>query len=140
MSTVNNDLWTALETRAKAYVATQLLPVSWPNKEFAPPDNAPQSYLRVRFLPNQNERLYLENQGPQWRRGILQFTILTPRNKGTTNTRSIVDAICTYFPDGYVMEHNGVRVRVTMEPTEGSGFPDGSYWVVVLSIYYESFA
>lgn len=141
--TVEKDIELALLTRAE-YVhglVAPSLPVSWPNKSFTPPsDGSP--YLEVRILPNQNLRPFLGSAEPSYRQGILQFNYLSPYDAGPSSGTELAGQIALGFPADFVMREGGVKVQVQRTPDVGTAVPNpnGTKWLVPVSVYYEVFA
>ena len=92
------------------------LPVAMPDVPFTPP--ADGKYLRVDLFTN----------APFWEglksgkidQGLLQVTVVWPRNTGAIAIRRAVADVLAYFPKGLALFAPGTRVRVNKEPWEAS--------------------
>jgi hypothetical protein len=139
MSSVETNIQNALLKRVQSLTTT--LPIAWPNLDFTPPaDGSP--YLAVRILPNRNERVFLGSNDPTYRQGILQINVVTQYNKGPSASVETAGQIALHFPQDLVLRESGVNVQLTKAPDVGSAVanPNGTNWLVPISIYYEAFA
>lgn len=92
------------------------LPVAMPDVSFAPPTSG--KYLRVDLFTN----------APFWEglksgkidQGLLQVTVVWPRNTGAIAIRKAVADVLAHFPKGLALFGPAARVRVNKEPWEAS--------------------
>ena len=144
--TVESSIETALFNRVRTLTLSPALTLAWPNKEF-PGHNAsgvaismPASYIRVEQFDNQNERLFLKGSDPHWRRGFLQLTVVTPRDKGSPPAKAIAGTVAEHFPAGLALYSGGVKVNITKAPDVLFPLLGDNSWDVPVTIYYEAFA
>jgi hypothetical protein len=141
--TVEEAIQLALLKAVEAYYegATPKLPIAWPNRTFTPPADG-SSYLEVRILPNRNTRLFLGSNEESMRMGILQVNLISQFDKGPGAGIQIAGQIVAAFPQDRVLRESGVKVQLTKTPDVGPAVanPNGTNWIVPVSIYYEAFA
>lgn len=93
-----------------------------PTRTFVPP--ADGKYLEVAFHSNR----------PAWEglsegrldQGLLQVTVIWPKNKGVLAPVRIADEIIAHFPLAHEMFHGSAKVKVTRQPWMASPLVDPS--------------
>lgn len=115
--TVESDIENGLMTRVSEFAAsyiTGLLPVAFPDVPFTPPDNN-DPYLEVIHFRNTN--------GPDlWGttkrlRGILQVSVIDPKQEGTQIGIEIGSAIANYFEKNTRWNYGATMIKITNTPT-----------------------
>jgi hypothetical protein len=110
---------------------------AWPNVTFSPPAGEP--YLRVSLLPNSGQRFFIKGTDPQLYLGILQLTVVSPLNQGSSVATRLAGEVASEFPADRALYEDGVKVRIERAPDVGQAFPNDATWVVPVSIRYECF-
>lgn len=104
------------------------LPVVWENTDTEPADGA---YLEARLLRNRNVRLGLY---PMHRhQGIFQVAVMTRQGQSAAAADRAAEAVQAHFP----ADARFGPARIAETPTIGDGYPDGAFWRVVVSCYWE---
>jgi hypothetical protein len=114
-ATVEGSIVQALFSRLDTLALTPALPISWPNLNFTAP--ASRKYLRVQFVPNTNNRVFIGSEAPHQRLGLLQVVLHWPLNQGESAPRDIAGQIAAHFPTDLRLVADVVEVRVTEAPT-----------------------
>ena len=110
-----SEVMAALFTRLASFVASPVLPVSYPNVTFTPPAN--QRYLRAQFVPNTTNRVLIDTDGPHQHLGFLQVSVYWAKGQGEAGPRAIASAIADHFPADLRLTSGGVSVRITARPS-----------------------
>ena len=137
-TTIEEKISAALLVRVETLVTTPVMAVAWPNRPSSPAVDAP--YLEVALLPNRNLRPFLDGADPHFRHGILQLTVVTPLNGGSSAAIALAGAVAAHFPADTALYQDDVKVRVQAAPDVGQGFTTERSYNVPVSIRYESFA
>lgn len=115
---------TSTEARIKALLFARLgtltgaagaLPIAWPNLSFTPP--ASGKFLRVDFIPNRVDRVFIGSGEPHQMRGLLQVSVMWPLNAGTDAPYDIAGAIVAAYPVDLPLWDGDLRVRVYERPS-----------------------
>lgn len=101
------------------------LPIAWPDRSFTPPADG---HLEVGVMHN----------GQRWggltsghlKQGILQITVVRPRNLGAPKTDAVVDTVVARFPQARRIG----PAKITTDPTHGDALYDANRTLVVISI------
>jgi len=109
--TVEGSILQALFARVSSLVLSPALPVAWPNVTFVPPAN--QKFLRVQFVPNINNRVLIDSDGPHQRLGLLQISVQWPKGLGEAQPRELAGKVAEHFPTDLRLTADGLQVRVT---------------------------
>jgi hypothetical protein len=72
--------------------------------------------------------------------GILQVTVVYPRNAGVLLATIIADEIVDHFKKGTIIDGDGVRVKINRQPSQATPTPDGAWLRVPVSIIYNCMA
>ena len=130
----------------KARIST-ILPVysiAWPAAPFTPPSagSALQPYLRIGRTSASPNAIFVADNQPHLRTGILSVVLVYPMRDGLT--AEMYDAaackIAEHFPDGLEMRYQDVCVKVTSAPHIVEGYEDNGYWTIPISISWRCFA
>ena len=113
------------------------LPVEWPNEPFSVPND--RKYVRVALRPNQTARFLIDSDGPHRHFGILQLTVVWPRDQGEREAREMAGRVASLFPADYKMKIGDVIVRSVKRPSVASSMPDGADLLTPVSVEYESY-
>lgn len=89
-------------------------------------------WLDVKLLRNRNQRLSLGNA--HRRQGIFQIAVMSPLSIGAMAADRIAESVQAAFPS----DAEFGPARVTETPTIADGFPDGAWWRVPVSVYFEA--
>lgn len=115
------------------------VPVAWPNLTFPEPgQDTPTTYLEVRHFRNANSRLFMNGSDPHRRQGILQITVITPLNFGTTLATGLAGQIAEHFPADIALFEDGVKVRIQAAPDVLAPDKTDVSWDVPVSVRYEA--
>lgn len=108
------------------------LPVSYPEATptFAPPANG--KYLAVSYFPNR----------PAWEgvsagridQGLLQISVVWPKNAGLVAPLDIAETIIAHFALGTVMVSGTVKVKVSRQPWAAAPLSEADKVMVPVSI------
>lgn len=132
--TVESDIESALLARVASLVLSPVLPISYENIDFAPPDDG--LYAKVQHFPNGTTRYSQTGSDPKQRIGILQLTVVTPLNQGPSNATLIAGQIAEHFPADLIMRSGAVKVTVTDAPSIAPAIKADASHDVPLSIPY----
>lgn len=102
-------------------VGSPALPVAYPEITFTPP--ADSRWLEVRIFANQ--KAWQSISGGGMGQGLLQVTVVWPKNEGLVAPGQIADAVAGHFPNGLALFSGGHRVTLIGEPTPMSPNSDG---------------
>lgn len=91
------------------------LPVSYPNLSFDPPND--QKYLKVQFIPNLVNRLFVGSDDPHQDLGLLQISVKWPKNVGEVAPRDVAAKVADHFAADTQLTFEGVTVKVLKRPT-----------------------
>lgn len=136
MATVEEKIWAALEARVASLVTVPALPIAWPDNDFS----QPPPYLRVSYFPNQNERILIRSDGPSYRQGILQLTVVAPLRAGPVPALSWAGQIAAHFPADLQMHREGIILRVQKTPNPRQADKTDVSNDIAVDVYYETFA
>lgn len=133
---VETDISDALTQATETVAASLGLTVSYPNRDFTPPDNNGR-YLEVMHFRN-------TNQNPTWGiektlLGIWQIAVVDPLKEGeipsTVHAAAIIDA----FGKNTKIFSGVVRLQITQAPTLLTMVQDGARALFPVSIPYRVF-
>lgn len=93
-----------------------ILPVAFPDAPFTPPAN--DRYLRCDLFTN----------APAWEglksgrldQGLLQVSVIWPRNTGAIEIRKAVSDVLAFWPKGLILSGRDTRLRINREPWAAS--------------------
>lgn len=125
----------ALLARMASFVATPALPVAYPNVSFSPP--AGGKFLRVQFIPNVTQRVFIGSRDPHRFIGLLQVSVCWPLNVGETAPREVAGAVAAHFPCDLRLTSEDVRVRITKRPDVSDLLVEDSRVQIPVSIEWE---
>ena len=106
-----SDIMAALMARVASFVASPALPVAWPNVAFTPP--ADHRYLRVAFVPNVANRIFIGSDEPHQHLGLLQLSVYWTKGQGEAAPRAVAAALAAHFPCVLKLTSVGVTVHIT---------------------------
>lgn len=115
--------------------------MSFPNRSFKRPATG-TVWLEARHLPNLNTRLFVGDDEPVHRRGILSVTLHAPLDdSGPKTLTELAGSLAAYFPQGdKLWTADGYRVKVDGAPDVGSADPDDGTWACTVTVRYELIA
>lgn len=119
------------DTRAaiEALILTAGYPVAFENVDFDPPSAI---WLDVQLFRTGTDRLTIG--GAHRRVGFLQVAVMAPQGFGTGAADTVAEEIQALFPTDLKLG----PTRVTRLPEIAGGYPDGAFWRVPVSIYWEN--
>ena len=132
--TVESDIEAALLARVASLALSPVLPISYENIDFTPPDDG--LYAKVQHFPNGVSRYSQTGSDPKQRIGILQLTVVTPLNQGPSNATLIAGQIATHFPADLAMWSGDVKVTITDAAAIAPAIKTDASWDTPLSIPY----
>ncbi len=111
-------------------VGSPPLPVSYPDVPFSPP--ADGKYLEVSDFTNR----------PAWEgvttgrvdQGLLQITVVWPKDEGVIKPKAIADAVAAHFPKGLRLTSGAARVKVSAGPWAASPLLGGGETRIPITI------
>ena len=86
----------AIKQRLFAQLVGQSLPIAWPNVDFIPPED--QKWLKVDYIPNRVDRLFVGSTEPHQYLGLLQVSVCWPLGAGTDDAGQVAQEIVDLFP------------------------------------------
>lgn len=110
------------------------LPIAWPNDRVVPSVTVP--HARVSLFPAAG--FNFSYRSGEKKQGIMQVTVVWPKNDGPYRAKAKVGAICEYFVGKSEWSEN-VKVKTTKRPDEMSAQPTDTSWETPISVYYEAF-
>lgn len=108
------------------------MPVAWSNRDFTP---SGKRYLAAQIEGIPNQRLTID--GHHRIAGTLIVSAIIPAGGGTGEADGIADAVAAHFPCDLRLALTAATLRVTAMPSMRSGYLDGSYWRVPVTIPFE---
>ena len=118
LSDIYTALSVALNTAAGAYK------VAWENDHFDPPTGP---YLEPRHLGQDINPVTLGVNGLNEHRGIVEISVVVPKDSGAGTALGLLDTLRTAFARGTRLTYNGLTVTIESHST-GQPFPDKA-WV-----------
>lgn len=140
MSTVEEDIELALVDRFKTLPASDPylanIPLAWQNNTASPA----KPYLRFDHLRNTGDSPFAGAESSDLYEGILQVTVVTPKDVGSEMATKIGGLVAAHFPKNLAMDHGSARAWVSSKPSVSSGIEQEASWDVVVSVRYQCFA
>ena len=99
----------ALLARVAALTLSPVLPVAYPEVAFIPP--ADGKYLVASFFPNRPMAEGLTSGRVD--QGLLQVTVVWPKDQGLLAPSSIAQAVIDHFPNGLALTSGATRVKIS---------------------------
>jgi hypothetical protein len=99
----------ALLARVAALTLSPVLPVDYPEAAFDTP--ADGKYLAVSFYPNRPMAQGLTSARVD--QGLLQITVVWPKNHGLIAPNAIVQAVINHFPNALALQSGATRVKIS---------------------------
>lgn len=118
--------------------AAGALPIAWPNVSFTPP--ASGKFLRVDFIPNRVDRLFIGSGEPHQMQGLMQVSVMWPLNVGTDAPQDIAGAVAAAFPVGDPLWDADLRVRIVQRPAVAGVIVEDTRIMVPVTVEWETFA
>jgi len=109
-----SDVMQALFARATTIpTGSPPLPICLPEPDetFEPPESG--QYLEVQFFPNRPAWEGLTADDGRLDQGLLQVTVVWPKNHGLIAPGLIADLVREHFPMALALQHGGARVKIT---------------------------
>jgi hypothetical protein len=91
-----------------------------PSTTFAPP--ADGKYLAVSYFPNRPAAEGLSSGRVD--QGLLQVSVVWPRNQGLIKPAQVVQAVIDHFPNGLALVSGSTRVKVSGNPWAAAPITD----------------
>lgn len=135
-STIEGMIPEALLAHMAELVLTPALPVAYPDIAFTPPAGP---YLRVYFIPNGTERLFIGNGEPNLHQGILQVTVVFPAGQGSIKPNGVAGAIADHFGEGTQLPITGGLIRIDKRPSIFPAMQDTDRIQIPVSINWTAF-
>jgi hypothetical protein len=110
----------ALLARVAALTLSPTLPVAYPEVAFDPP--ADGKYLAVSFFPNRPMAEGLTNGRVD--QGLLQITVVWPKNQGLIAPAGIAQAVIDHFPNGLALQSGATRVKISGQAWQAAPITD----------------
>lgn len=136
MASTESKIMAALFARAATLAPA--LPIAWPNLSFTKP--ADGKYLRVSFIPNTADRIFIGSTDPHRFLGMLQVDVMWPLGQGQTEPLERAGAVAEHFPADLRLTSDGVAVRVRKHPDVGPLLVEDAGVMVPVTIEYEAWA
>lgn len=108
------------------------IPNNWENEGFDPPADG---YLDVQLFRSATNRKYVQTGGgTHVMLGFLQVAVMAPKDRGAVAADRIADQIVAHFPCDLQLG----PVRITQTPHVAGGFPDGAWFRLPISIFFQA--
>lgn len=121
----------ALEVYLEATAGS--IPTIYENTGEDPPATAHQ---RAAFMPNDPDDA---ESGPQTTaRGLFQVSCMYPLGNGPGDADARAEVLRKRFRQGTSLPNGAVTVQITSTPRVATGFADGSYWHVPVTIRWQA--
>jgi len=133
---IEADVERALLDRMELFTFNPVLPVSYENQDFTPPDN--QAYLEVKHFPAENGNLAWGAATEH--SGFLSVGVCYTAGGGTPPIRDIVGALVEHFKKGTRLTKGEAVVKIHVQPSAGSSVQDGHKNIIPVTIRYRCFA
>lgn len=92
-------------------------------------------FLAGQLFTNDTTTRYV-GEGRKVYQGILQVTVVYPRDHGVLDAIEVAGMVIDHFKKGTIIDGDGVRVKITRQPSHASATPDGAWLRVPVSIPY----
>lgn len=136
---VDSDIWKALK-KGIVEACNDLsitYDVAYPGNTYYP---EMKPYIRVAYIPSPPVRMFIGNNRPHDRTGMLILTPVFPiLNVDYSEYLSLPSDIAHYFYDGKMMLNNDVCVIVDGAPYVSPGGEDNGWWDVPVRINWRCF-
>lgn len=134
-ATAVTKIWMAL--KAAVGVASGGLPIAWPGQVFDP---AGRAFLAVAETRGAPERRSLRGSDPHRLRGVLIIRLSVPAGSDQQPEvwREAAAEIGAQFPADRWLDFEGQRLRVRENAEVGTGYRDGGWWHIPVSIKWET--
>ncbi len=134
---VEASIHAALEAHLRAFAEPRQIRVARQGFAFDPPRDA--AYLRVSFLPNRTERLFINT--PQHRRpGIFQVSVMAPPGQGLFPFLAIASDVAAHFAMDRRLTSGGTTTRITAAPSIAPPIVEAASIQIPVSIPFEALA
>jgi hypothetical protein len=110
---------------------TGLPALYWPNISAPVPTG---NHARVDVLPVPTESMGVS--GPEWQRGIVQFTVMVRDGTGAVGADAIAETIISKFPRGTSFSSSGLSIRFDEKGWKSPGSASGGWYQVPVTIPY----
>lgn len=134
--TAEAQIMEALFARVGSLAFVPALPIAWPNLNFTPPSS--QKFLRVVFVPNIANRLFIGSADPHQHLGLLQISVHWPKNQGETDPRDIAGKVAAHFPADLRLAALGIRI--TKKPDVADLIVEDARVQIPITIEWECWA
>lgn len=129
------DIMLALLTRASTLsIGSPALPIAMPERPLDPP--ADGKYLQVE--PFINAPAWNGLNGGRMDQGLMQITVVWPRNEGLIGASDVVDAVCAHFTAGLSLHQGGATVKITQDARAASPLSEGSELRIPVTIPWKA--
>lgn len=129
---IASEIGAALKARLAALTFSPAIPISWPNRDFAPGGTR---YLAAQIEGIPNQRLTIG--GAHRIAGTLLVSVVIPAGGGSGEADGIADAVAAHFPCDLRLSLSSATLRVISAPSVRTGYRDGAYWRVPVVISFE---
>jgi hypothetical protein len=106
------------------------LPIAYPEVEFDPP--ADGKYLAVSAFPNRPAAEGLTTGRVD--QGLLQVTVVWPKDQGLIAPAGIAQAVIDHFPNGLALQSGSTRVKISGQPWAAAPITDTDRVSIPISI------
>lgn len=111
------------------------LPISNPDQELPPSQQADGGWLAIHNLRGQSLPVTLGDRGEDNHPGVLQVDVNVAAGKGAGVALEYCDALASGFPAGTRLAYNGGEVVVS-SVSVGSGVSEGGFYRIPVSVTY----
>lgn len=110
--------------------------IAWEDVAFKPVTG--QAYLQVNQLRNApvDDSLTSDMRRD---RGILQVTVAHPAGGGKASALNVAHAVAQHFSYGLELPIAGAIVLIDSHPSIASGYPDGGWYRIPVSVSWQAF-
>lgn len=145
MATVESIIPGLLMARLAELVVTPALSVAWPDAAF-PGLNSdgtekpkPPAYLRVQFLPNDTDRLFIGNGEPHRFKGLFQVSVVWPAGQGIVAPLDIAGKIVEHFAEGSRFPIGAGVLRIDKRPSVARPLQEADHIQIPVTIEWVAY-
>jgi hypothetical protein len=122
------DIYLALMAKVSTLaVGSPALPIAYPEQQpaFDPATDAPDGkYIEVSDFPNRPRWEGLASG--QLKQGLLQITVIWPKNDGLVRPKAAADEVMAHFAKGTVLVSGTAKVKISAEPWQAAPLSEDS--------------
>jgi hypothetical protein len=138
-ATIETAMREAVAARvASLPMAETYTPVWFDGPTYTPNANTP--YIRVAWIPNSTNRIFLGSSDPHRRLSLLQLDFMAPKSWTGVQAIQVAGQIAAWFPADLRMTFGDVTCRVTAAPHVSGPMAGDVFMQVPVTVPIETFA